>query len=443
MTRRRSVLGWLAACSVVALLAAGGAQVAAISTNAEPTYAVYTAPVGEVGGSEILDITPDNKYAMVVGTNNSTERKLRAVTIDPASGFAKVSFDFASVVPASIPNPVVSSVAMQPSGYAIVTVREQGGIGATAPRPAGVAIFIRVDANGNMSLARSSALPVGIDPESIDVAPSGQYAVVANANYQASTNGSLSLIDLRNGPASAAVTNIPVSLAAYPDTYDTNDAGPEAVAVSPDSARAYVTLERNNVIAVLSVNAPSGGPLSAALAIEVLGRFNNIPLRPDGLALTPDSRYLVTANEGVGSERSNSVSLFQVNADPANPLDVITSVDVGAANALPEMVAVGDVGGVAKAFVTLPAVDSVAVFNIAPGTGAPLARQTVIPLNPGTAPFNNTADDPEGIAIARISSSLAYIVTANAGSTNISAIRAVSPSGPALQRRAWLPDSRK
>lgn len=437
MTNRRSVVGWLSACGVVPLLAVGLANLSATNTQAETTYTVYNTPVSSVDGSEIVDITPDNKYAMVVGTNNSTERKLRAVTIDPTSGLARKSFDFTSAVPGTLTNPVVSSVAMHPSGYAVVTVRQQGTSG--TPRANGAVIFIQVDADGNMSLARSTSLQVGIDPNSVDVASNGQYAVVANADYVAAQNGSISLIDLRSGPSTATVTDIPISLAAYPDAFDKTDAGPETVAISPNSERAYVTLQRNNVIAAVSINASLG----TSLAIETLPRNNNIPLRPDGIAVTPDNNYVVTANEGAGTERSNTVSLLQVNADNTNPLGDPTSIDVGAADARPEMVATGNISGVIKAFVTLPNANAVSVFNINPGSGTPLVRETNISLNPGTAPFANNAQDPEGIAVADLAGTQDFIVTANVDTTNVSVIRAVftSPSGSASSSPSASPST--
>ena len=119
--------------------------------------------------------------------------------------------------------------------------------------------------------------PVGIQPDSIAIAPNGQYAVVANEAEGFGVGndggpGSLTLVDLKgfNGvtPASLAVASIPLpSLAGIPGfssgrTDDIarlavdntpNTLEPESVAFSENSRFAYVTLQENNGVVRLDV----------------------------------------------------------------------------------------------------------------------------------------------------------------------------------------------
>jgi uncharacterized protein len=177
-----------------------------------------------------------------------------------------------------------------------------------------------------------NSAPVGIQPDSIAIAPNGQYAVVANeAEGFAVGNdggpGSLTLVDLKgfNGvtPAPLAVASIPLpSLAglagfssgrtddiarlAVDNTPNTLE--PESVAFSKDSRFAYVTLQENNGVVRLNV-------LTGELTFYGLGMTSHpadltngggyVPTadlvafrEPDGIALDQTGRFFVTANEG-------------------------------------------------------------------------------------------------------------------------------------------------
>lgn len=84
---------------------------------------------------------------------------------------------------------------------------------------------------------------------------------------------------------------------------------PEAVAFSPDGARLFVTLQENNLIAVFDVEEARlravwdlgithhAADLHADDALEFSEALHALR-EPDGLAVTPDGRYVVTADEG-------------------------------------------------------------------------------------------------------------------------------------------------
>lgn len=84
---------------------------------------------------------------------------------------------------------------------------------------------------------------------------------------------------------------------------------PEYIAISPDAKRAYVTLQETNEVAEVDVeNGKVLGYFNMGIAEHEADRksdgwieFNQsvIALRePDGIALTPDGRYFLTADEG-------------------------------------------------------------------------------------------------------------------------------------------------
>lgn len=126
---------------------------------------------------------------------------------------------------------------------------------------------------------------------------------------------------------------------------------PEYIALSPDAKRAYVTLQETNEVAEVDVeNGKVLGYFNMGIAEHGADRkangwieFNQsvMALRePDGIALTPDGRYLVTADEGDtdtdaqdGEEPLQSggrtMSVFNAKtgefvADTGNQLDRVT-----------------------------------------------------------------------------------------------------------------------
>jgi len=126
---------------------------------------------------------------------------------------------------------------------------------------------------------------------------------------------------------------------------------PEYIALSPDATRAYVTLQETNEVAEVDVeNGRVLGYFNMGIAEHGADRIANgwvsfdqqvLALRePDGIALTPDGRYFITADEGDtdieaedGEEPLQSggrtMSVFDAKtgdfvADTGNQLDEVT-----------------------------------------------------------------------------------------------------------------------
>jgi hypothetical protein len=182
---------------------------------------------------------------------------------------------------------------------------------------------------------------VGVWPDSLAFSPNGEFVVVANEGEGyvrdgegfRSGEGSISLIDLRQGLAQPrhGLIGLPdlagvegVIQAAHQRLlervidgeelkipFGTSPAHiePEYVVFSPDGARAYVSLQENNAIAVVDV---LQGRLQQVFGLGMVrhaadltddGRYapsaELFALRePDGIAVSADGRYLLSADEG-------------------------------------------------------------------------------------------------------------------------------------------------
>lgn len=186
----------------------------------------------------------------------------------------------------------------------------------------------------------------GVHPDSAVFSPNGKYLVVANEGeayrynnkrYE-SPEGSITHVFLGNGLQDAAVTQIPLS--DYSDVagmlhksharalerevtggnsdeeieiplQDNSPANtePEFVAFSPDSARAYVSLQENNGVVVIDTAAAKIEGVFGLGMTEHLADIRDDDkvqfdkkiwaLRePDGIAVSPDGKFLLTADEG-------------------------------------------------------------------------------------------------------------------------------------------------
>ncbi|MEZ0612188.1 choice-of-anchor I family protein [Fibrella sp. WM1] len=184
------------------------------------------------------------------------------------------------------------------------------------------------------SLAILRTIPVGAMPDMVTFSPDGRYIVTAdegepNAAYTVDPVGSISIIDTQSGYSVRTLTfegfeSQRATLLAGgfrlfgPKASLAQDVEPEYVAISPDSRRAWVTLQENNAIAEVDliggsilkiwplgtkdINVPSN-------AIDPSDRDNKIAFSnwlirsfylPDAIApfAVNGTNYVITADEG-------------------------------------------------------------------------------------------------------------------------------------------------
>ena len=220
-----------------------------------------------------------------------------------------------------------------------------GGVNSVAVKNGLVAVAVENDnkqANGWVVFYDTAgnplkSFPAGALPDCVVFTPNGQFALAANegepnGDYSVDPEGSITVIDLRNGVLNATATNagfgaftdVPENVRA-PRPYGASlaqDLEPEYIAVSQDSRTAWVTLQENNAIATVDIKSATvtgivglgakdhstpGAGLDASdrdAAINIA----NWPLlgtyMPDTIASFKIGKdeYLVTANEGDARE---------------------------------------------------------------------------------------------------------------------------------------------
>ena len=273
---------------------------------------------GTPAGSEV--VAYDDGIAYNMNNNAKTLDKI-AIGAD-GTLTAAGTIDLAALPDFGIANSVAVKNGLIAVAYA--------SVGAT--NPGHVALF---DA---ASGALIKTLDTGVNPDQLTFTPDGTKLLTADeAEAQSATvnpNGSVTIIDLSGGAATATVSNtigftalngselalINRGLALYPGQSASADIEPEYVSVSPDGTRAYVTLQEVNAVAVIDLTDPSA---TKPLAIQPLGSIdrslagnafdgndqNGVSLvnfdvaslpQPDAIAAfaVGGATYFVTANEG-------------------------------------------------------------------------------------------------------------------------------------------------
>ena len=183
---------------------------------------------------------------------------------------------------------------------------------------------------------RLATFPTGVGPDCVSIARDGKLALVANEaegfdeveGKVVSAPGSLTLVRFAEDLASSEVVQIAfdpdatapadgrriernvsegpreLELGSGPEFFE-----PEVVAFVPGAARALVTLQENNLVADVDLAAgkvtrllPLGLTTHAADLLDDRRFDDGATLlarrEPDGVALTPDGRFFVTADEG-------------------------------------------------------------------------------------------------------------------------------------------------
>lgn len=241
-------------------------------------------------------------------------------------------------------------------GNSLVAVAVQG----VTKQDSGSVVFF--DTNGSFI----NEITVGPAPGMLSFSSTGRYLLVANegvpsSDYLNDPEGSVSIIDLINGPTNPATTHIgfsdyniggslessfPNGVHIYgPNATRSQDMEPEFLAIGDDEQKAYISLQENNAVMVIDI------PLAQVDTIFALGykdhnisgneldasdndgfiNITNWPVngmyQPDGIAFysVNGNDYFLTANEGAArkySGFSEEIRVADLSLNPANFNDV-------------------------------------------------------------------------------------------------------------------------
>ncbi len=422
----------------------------------------------------MLDVSEDGQYAVVVGDKTVT---LVAIAPDrlTIAGTWTLTPEF---FPENSTDAELTGVSISPDGsFALVGVKDDDEANlSTFDEVRGKVVAVALP-----SLEPLGQVTVGIGPDSVAIAPNGQFAAVANEdeeNEEDLTNlenraGTVSIIDLRNGPSRMTQVEVPIPPDNIP--FFSHDPQPETVRISADSSFILATLQENNAIARIEVPSPlprrfsasafsvrnfdaglrtglgltqgrvgEDGCRSSAYDLSLRQEFTSAR-EPDGIAFTPDGRYFVTADEdnlasvnnqsynGIPVSRHGTRSISMFDAETGEFLgdsgDTIeTSIlEMGLPQRCnskgpePEVVSVGEINGRAIAFVAIERSDAVTIHDVTDPTNIRLL-DTVL-LNPALVRADQGAElEPEGIEFIPATN---QVVVSNPEGSSISLINLV------------------
>ncbi|MFC4336225.1 choice-of-anchor I family protein [Salininema proteolyticum] len=314
------------AALALAVLAPSPASAQADDTLPVDLTGRYTTGQFDESAAEIVAYDADGLRAFVV---NAHSGKVDVLDVTDPTAPAKVDeWDAASL--AGLPGGVVNSIAVHDGQVAVAVAAE--------PRTEPGAIVF-ADTEGEFL----AAVPAGANPDSVAYSPDGSYLVSADEgepddDYSTDPAGTVTVVDASTlEPSTADFTawdedgekTLPEDVRIFgpewtlsePDAVSRN-LEPEYVAVDPGGAKAYVTLQENNAVAVVDLasaevtdvhslgfkdhGAEGNGfdPSDKDGKIDIAERDVYGMYQPDGFRATEidGETYLVTANEGDGRE---------------------------------------------------------------------------------------------------------------------------------------------
>ena len=213
----------------------------------------YETGIFDEGAAEITAYDADSQNLYVINGANST------IDVLDLSDPTNPTFDFA--------------IAIEEFGDGINSIAIQDGVVAAAfeaesAQDPGTIVFL--DTEGNVL----NQVTVGALPDMVTFTPDGTKVLVANEGEpdeedpENNPEGSISIIDITEGVENATVTTADFTafngqeaelrgreVRIFPEVMFANDAEPEYITVSPDGTQAFVSLQENNAIAVVDLEA--------------------------------------------------------------------------------------------------------------------------------------------------------------------------------------------
>lgn len=437
-----------AAISVLSLgLALGTAHLGAAQTVFVRGTLAFT--LTDLGGAEMLALAPNGRRAIVARGDVAS-----LVAIEPNRLTLEKTWTLTEeYLPAGSTSAEITGVAISPDGrFALLGVKDDDDANlATFDEVPGKVVALSIP-----EMTVLGQVTVGRGPDSVAIAPDGTFAAVANEdeeNEEDLTNldnrpGTISIIDLRNGPANLSQVEVPIPTEGIP--FFPHDPQPETVRIAADSSFILATLQENNAVARIEVPRRLPTPLRASafavtnfdmglrtgsgLTTDSVGTGNcrsssyDLSLRqtytsarePDGIAISPDFRFFVTADEdnltAVNAQSANGVALSRHGTRSISIFDADTGEFLGDSGdsieesvvALqlpqrcsskgpePEVVSIGQFAGRTLAFVAIERSDAITIHDVTDPTNIQLL-DTVI-LNPAVVGADIAAEfEPEGI----------------------------------------------
>ena len=294
----------------------------------------YETGIFDEGAAEITAYDPEGESLFVINGANSTIDVLDlSDPSDPTFNFAIDIEDFGGGINSiAINNGVVAAA-----------------IEAESARPGTIVFF---DTEGNVS----NQVTVGALPDMVTFTPNGTKVLVANEGEpdeedpENNPEGSISIIDISDGVENATVTTADFTafngheaelrergVRIFPGENFANDAEPEYITVSPDGTQAFVSLQENNAIAVVDLEAEEVSEIQPLglkdYSINFDDQSNALdPSDEDGINIRnepvfglyqPDSiaayevdgeTYYVTANEGDARDEDERVEDLELDS---------------------------------------------------------------------------------------------------------------------------------
>ncbi|WP_366348740.1 stalk domain-containing protein [Paenibacillus amylolyticus] len=261
------------------------------------------------GKAEISASTPDGQRLLVTEADNGSIAILDIADLKNINVLKTVSFHDLSA------KAEVTSVTVSKDGKYGLAIIRTGDTDSEANK----GLLAIVDLTTYKTV---KTYELGIGPDSIALSPDGLHAVIAIEDEElnkaadeidyANTKrpGSIMVVSFAGGNVlEGEITNLPVSLDNVEDAIYPHDPQPEYVAISPDSKTAAITLQENNVVAIVDLETKKISSIfalgttshQADLKDDGIVQFKETltaRYEPDGIAFSADGKYLLTANEG-------------------------------------------------------------------------------------------------------------------------------------------------
>jgi len=279
-------------------------------------FTASAAAAALVGGLIGSALNPAGGQILIIGNDEKLgwDESGKQITLEPGH-------DTVSVIDISRPDmtqvistiSLTNSIAGPPTNLAVSPSGEIALV-ANSLEPVAQGWVHRLDPDNKVFLIDLKASPpkvigtinVGKQPSGLAISPNGDLALVANR-----ADGTISVLSIRGKDVLVADT---VTVGTGADMVS-------AVAITPDGKRALAVKAAANKVALLSIN---GGKVTYDKRDLPAGIF------PYNIAVTPDGKLALTADNGSGGSSDGSVdtvSVIDLEADPPRVIDHVTVGD--------------------------------------------------------------------------------------------------------------------